>query len=69
MQNGSIRHKLGEEFKKVLILSIYLAIWFSALVFLTYSILRKDEMPYAPLSLALIKALLCAKFMLLGQAI
>lgn len=69
MQNHSLAHKLEEEFKKVLILSIYLAIWFSALAFLSYSILRKDEIPYAPLSLALIKALLCAKFMLLGQAI
>ncbi len=69
MQNRSIRHTLGEELRKILILSIYFAIWFSALVFLTYSILRKDEMPYAPLSLALIKGLLCAKFMMLGQAI
>lgn len=69
MPQHSIGHKLGEEFKKILTLFIYFSIWFSALVFLSYSILRKDQIPYAPLSLALIKALLCAKFMLLGQAI
>ena len=62
-------HYFGEEIKKIFILFIYFAIWFSALAFLSYSILSKDGIPYAPLSLALIKALLCAKFMLLGQAI
>lgn len=61
--------KFGAELKKILILFIYFAIWFSALAFLSYSILRKDGIPYAPISLALIKALLCAKFMLLGQAL
>lgn len=60
---------LGEEIKKMVILFIYFAIWFCALAFLSYSILRHDGIPYAPISLALIKALLCAKFMLLGQAL
>jgi hypothetical protein len=53
-------HYFGEEIKKIFILFIYFAIWFSALAFLSYSILSKDGIPYAPLSLALIKALLSA---------
>jgi len=69
MQNYSITHKLGKDIQKILILFAYFSIWFSALVFLSYSILRNEGVPYAPISLALIKALLCAKFMLLGQAI
>jgi len=69
MQNDSIAHNLGEDIQKILLLFIYFAIWFSALVFLNYSILRNEGVPYAPISLALIKVLLYAKFMLLGQAI
>lgn len=61
--------KFGVELKKIFILFVYFAIWFSALSFLSYSIFRHDGIPYAPLSLALIKALLCAKFMLMGQAL
>jgi hypothetical protein len=38
-------------------------------VFLNYSILRNEGVLYTPIRLALIKVLLYAKFMLLGQAI
>lgn len=63
------KQHLGEEIKKITILFIYFAIWFCALAFLSYSILRHDGLPYAPISFALIKAFLCAKFMVLGQAL
>lgn len=69
MKNHHGHFKFGAELKKILILFIYFAIWFSALAFFNYSILRHDGVPYAPISLALIKALLCAKFMLLGEAL
>ena len=69
MNNLDMHSKFGAEFKKIFILFIYFAIWFSALSFLSYSILRHDGIPYAPLSFALIKAFLCAKFMLMGQAL
>lgn len=55
--------------KKILLLIVYFSIWFSALVFLNYSILRNEGVLYTPIRLALIEVLLYAKFMLLGQAI
>ena len=55
--------------KKILPLLVYFSIWFSALVFLNYSILRNEGVLYTPIRLALIEVLLYAKFMLLGQAI
>lgn len=69
MQNDSIAHKLGEDVQKNLLLFVYFSIWFSALVFLNYSILRNEGVLYTPIRLALIEVLLYAKFMLLGQAI
>jgi ABC-type transport system involved in cytochrome c biogenesis permease subunit len=55
--------------KKILPLFVYFSIWFGALVFLNYSILRNEGVLYTPIRLALIEVLLYAKFMLLGQAI
>ena len=55
--------------KKILPLFVYFSIWFGALEFLNYSILRNEGVLYTPIRLALIKVLLYAKFMLLGQAI
>jgi len=55
--------------KKILLLIVYFSIWFSALVFLNYSILRNEGVLYTPIRLALIGVLLYGKFMLLGQAI
>lgn len=55
--------------KKILFLLVYFSIWFGALVFLNYSILRNEGVLYTPIRLALIEVLLYAKFMLLGQAI
>ena len=60
---------LGRMSKKILFLLVYFSIWFGALVFLNYSILRNEGVLYTPIRLALIEVLLYAKFMLLGQAI
>ena len=60
---------LGRISKKIFLLFVYFSIWFSALVFLNYSILRNEGVLYTPIRLALIKVLLYAKFMLLGQAL
>ena len=69
MLNDSSVHKLGENVQKILPLFVYFSIWFSALVFLNYSILRNEGVLYTPIRLALIGVLLYGKFMLLGQAI
>ncbi|WP_159074917.1 hypothetical protein [Polynucleobacter acidiphobus] len=61
------KNRLGEEIKKMLILFIYFSIWFCALAFLSFSVERLQGFPYIHIGLALVKALLCAKFMLMGQ--
>ncbi len=67
MQPHVNKNRLGEEIKKMLILFIYFSIWFCALAFLSFSVERLQGFPYIHIGLALVKALLCAKFMLMGQ--
>lgn len=68
-QNPTIRQRLKDEFIKASLLSLYFAVWFCSIAFLTFSILREDAIPVAPFGFALIKAAICAKFMLIGQAL
>ncbi|MDP3621824.1 MAG: hypothetical protein Q8R65_07895 [Polynucleobacter sp.] len=65
----NIKQGLEDEFIKASLLTLYFATWFSSIAFLTYSILREDAIPIAPFGFAIIKAALCAKFMLIGQAL
>ena len=65
----SLKNSAINETTKVIVLFLYLSVWFSALVFLSNSILRANELPLLNLSLALVKAALCAKFMLVGQSL
>lgn len=65
----SIKQRIEHEFIKASALALYFAVWFCSIAFLTYSILRADDIPIAPFGLALIKAGLCAKFMLIGQGL
>lgn len=57
------------EFIKALQLSIYFATWFCALAFLAATAIDERPIPLSIFGFALIKAALCAKFMLIGQAI
>lgn len=61
--------KAKEEFIKALKLSAYFATWFCALAFLAATSLDERPIPLSIFGFALIKAGLCAKFMLIGQAI
>ena len=53
--------------KKGLILQIYLAVWFCALVFLSDAILQTDGVPYIGYGFAILKASALSRFMLIGQ--
>ena len=64
----NIKH-LGEEVQRLSVLFVYFSIWFCALAFLSYSVLRYEGIPYAHIGFALVKAFLCAKFMLMGQVL
>lgn len=58
-----------EEFVKAVQLTIYFAIWFCALAFLAATSLEGRSISLSIFGFALVKAALCAKFMLIGQAI
>jgi hypothetical protein len=64
--NTSRLHKFKEMVVKALILTIYLASWFCALVFLSNSILEIDGIPYVGFGVAILKAAVSAKFMMMG---
>ena len=66
---AGLKNSAINEARKFTVLFAYLSIWFSALIFLSNAILRANELPLMTLSFALIKAALCAKFMLLGQSL
>jgi hypothetical protein len=65
---ASFREKASEELKEFFILTAYLYVCFAALIYLKAAILQAQGVTYAHLGLAIIKAALCAKFMLVGRA-
>ena len=64
----SIKEKLIEEAKKAFRLTLYLGTWFCAIAFMAATALEERPIPLSIFGLALIKAALCAKFMLIAQA-
>jgi hypothetical protein len=67
-QSPSIAHRLEGEAKKAFVLTLYLGAWFCAITFLAVTTLRERPIPLSIFGLALIKAGICAKFMLIGRA-
>src|SRR5262249_16333800 len=64
-----ISKRMTDEFVEFTIIAAYLYICFTALLFLKASILKAEGIPFAPFGFAAVKALICAKFILLGQAL
>lgn len=62
-------NKFKEMIIRTLLLTTYLAAWFCALVFLSDSILEIDGVPYIGFGMAIIKAAVTAKFMIMGLEI
>jgi hypothetical protein len=67
-QSPSIKQKIVEEMKKAFALSLYFGIWFCAIAFMAATALEERPIPLSIFGLALIKAALSAKFMLIAQA-
>jgi len=65
---ASFREKAGEELTEFIILTAYLYVCFATLIYLKAAILQANGISYTHLGVAVIKAALCAKFMLLGRA-
>ena len=64
---ASFREKAGEELREFIILTAYLYVCFAAVLYFKAAVLRALGIAYAPLGLAIIKAAICAKFMLMGR--
>ena len=65
----SLRHRIKAEFVQAALLTLYFAAWFCAIAFFSFALLREAAIPITPCGLAIIKAALCAKFMMIGKAI
>jgi hypothetical protein len=65
---ASVREKIISELTELAIITAYLYVCFAALIQLKAAVLQAQGVPFAPLGIAAIKAVICAKFMLLGSA-
>jgi hypothetical protein len=63
----SVGERLIDETNEFIVIAVYLGICFIALAYLKASILRAEGVPFAPFGFAVAKALICAKFVLLGR--
>jgi hypothetical protein len=64
---ASYREKACEELREFIILTAYLYVCFAAVIYFKAAVLQAHGIVYAPLGLAIVKAALRAKFMLMGR--
>jgi len=67
LSKPAIRTRMAHELKEFAIIAAYLYICFAALIYLKASILKAHGIPFAPFGVAIVKALICAKFVSMGQ--
>ena len=65
----SFRDRMTDELREFGVTAGYLYICFTALAFLKAVILQAHGIPFAPFGFAAFKALICAKFILIGRAL
>lgn len=66
---ASLRQRISNELKDFAISAAYLCVCFTAVAYFKFAILEAQGIPFAPLGFAAAKALICAKFMSLGQMV
>jgi hypothetical protein len=66
-ENPTLRERFKTELREFVILAAYLYISFAALVAFKSAILQAEGVSFAPWAFAAIKAMLCAKFLLIGR--
>jgi hypothetical protein len=66
---GVLRQRAEHEFKELVIISLYLYITFGAVILLKTAVLHTEGIEFSPWGIAIVKAVVLAKFMLLGEAI
>lgn len=65
----TLLHRVRDELAAFLLVSAYLFVWFSSLLFYKAAILRSHGVDFAPLGLAIVKALILGKFILVLEAL
>ena len=66
-EKRNIVSRASDELREFAIVSLYLFVCFTALAYLKFAILKAQGIPFAPFGLAAAKALICAKFVLVGR--
>jgi hypothetical protein len=66
---ASLRERAIEELKEFVTIAAYLFVCFAAMAYFKASILKAHGISFAPFGLAAAKALICAKFVLMGQIV
>jgi len=66
-EKRNIVSRASDELREFAIVSLYLFVCFTALAYLKFAILKAHGIPFAPFGLAAAKALICAKFVLVGR--
>jgi len=64
---ASIREKALREIREMAVLTAYLYVCFLALILFKVAVLQAENIHYAPFGLAAVKAVICAKFMMIGH--
>jgi len=68
-QSEPLKHRLRHELSEYLMISVYLFVCFGALLFYKAAILHSDGIEFAPFGIAIVKALVVGKFVLLLHAL
>lgn len=69
MKISSIIHKLKYEILKMWVLSFYFTVFFIAISYFRFAVLKHAQVPYTDFELGFVKAVICAKFLLVSQAV
>jgi hypothetical protein len=65
----SVRERITTELTEFVIIAVYLYVFLAALIYLKAAILHAHDIPFATFGFAAAKALICAKFVLIGRAL
>jgi Na+-translocating ferredoxin:NAD+ oxidoreductase RnfE subunit len=66
---ATARERITHELREFAVISAYLLVCFTALAYLKSAILQAHGIAFAPFGFAAAKALICAKFILVGRAL
>ena len=65
---AALRQRAMHELKELLLISLYLYVTLGAVIMIKTAVLHAEGVNFSPWGLAIVKAVVLAKFMLLGEA-